>query len=67
MKKTLITFVLSLICFSYVNASSSDPVAISQDEKVMKCQFSNLKVSELRFELPDFEQTSVNEKNVGLL
>ena len=64
MKKTLITFVLSLICFSYVNASSSDPVAISQDEKVMKCQFSNLKVSELRFELPDFEQTSVNEKNV---
>ena len=64
MKKTLIILVLSFLCFSYTNASSSDPVAISQDEKVMKCQFSNLKVSELRFELPDFEQTLLSEKNV---
>ncbi|MBC8382335.1 MAG: hypothetical protein H8E22_00665, partial [Candidatus Cloacimonetes bacterium] len=64
MKKMLIVFVLSFLCFSYVNASSGEPVALSQDEKVMKCQFSDLKVSELRFELPDFELTSAYEKSV---
>jgi len=64
MKKTFLIIILSFICFSNINASSSDTVALSQDEKVMKCQFSNLQVSELRFKLPDFEQSSVYEKNV---
>jgi len=64
MKKALFVFVLCFVSFSTVYASTDDPAALSQDEKVMRCQFSDLNVTEISFELPDYEQTSEYEKNV---
>jgi hypothetical protein len=64
MKKALLVLILCFVSFSTVYATADDPVALSQDEKVVRCQFSDLNVTELSFELPDFEQTSEYEKNV---
>jgi len=64
MKKALLVFILCFVSFSTVYASTDDPAALSQDEKVMRCQFSDLNVTEISFELPDYEQTSEYEKNV---
>ena len=64
MKKALLVLILCFVSFSTVYASSRDPLALSQDEKVMRCQFSDLNVTEISFELPEYEQNSVYEKNV---
>ena len=59
MKKPLLVLILCFVSFSTVYASTEGPLALSQDEKVMRCKFSDLNVTEISFELPEYEQNSV--------
>ena len=67
MKRFLLVILFSLTILSLSYAGSFETVALSQDENVVKCQFSDLSTSEFQFELPEFKQYMHYEKDADYL